>query len=280
MPTDELLGLALEAAREAAQIHRSHLGRVQVEAWSEKGVADFVTHVDREAEARIVERIHRHFPDHVVLAEEAATAVSPAPSAGRGGTAMAAEAGGWLWYVDPLDGTTNFLHGYPMYSASVAVAYRGELLAGAVVSSATAEEWTAARGRGAYKDGQPIRVSSIDRPALALIGTGFPFKALDLLPLYLRQFESVMRHTAGVRRAGSAALDLCHLATGYFDGFWELYLSPWDIAAGTLLVREAGGVITTLDGDARVLDRNPVTVLAGNPAMYRELERLLREASG
>jgi myo-inositol-1(or 4)-monophosphatase len=259
---EALLDCALTAARAAADIHRRYLGRVAPDEWSEKGVADFVTHVDREAESAIVAEIRRRFPSHAILAEESADAAGPPTSAE------------WLWIVDPLDGTTNFLHRYPAYAASVAVARRGELVAGAVVSAATDEEWWAVRGGGAFHGGRPIRVSQLADLRLALIGTGFPFKALDLLPRYLRQFDAVLRRSAGIRRAGSAALDLCHLATGYFDGFWELLLAPWDIAAGTLIVREAGGVVTALDGRADVLDGHGA-VLAGNPAIRAELGAVL-----
>ncbi|HEX6941003.1 MAG TPA: inositol monophosphatase family protein [Longimicrobiales bacterium] len=268
----ELLETALDAARAAVDVHRRHLGRVRVEDWSEKGVADFVTHVDREAEERILGLVTGRFPDHAVLAEEGATAVAEAPA---GSPAVAApDAAEWLWVIDPLDGTTNFLHGYPMYSASVAVLHRGEPVAGAVVSGATGEEWTALRGGGAFRDGMPIRVSAIDRLKLALIGTGFPFKTIHELPRYLRQLDGVLRRTAGIRRGGSAALDLCHVATGYLDGFWELSLAPWDFAAGALVVREAGGIVTTVDGDALDL-RAGGSVLAGNPAIHQALRNLL-----
>jgi len=256
----DLLDCALAAARAAVAVHRRHLGQVTADQWSEKGVADFVTDVDREAEARIVEEIRARFPDHAILAEE-----------GGGVGSASAE---WLWIVDPLDGTTNYLHGYPAYAASVAVAHRGELVAGVVACAATGEEWWAVRGGGAFHDGRPIRVSGLTDLRLALIGTGFPFKAVDRLPEYLRQFDVVLRNTAGIRRAGSAALDLCHVATGYFDGFWELVLYPWDIAAGLLIVREAGGVVSSLDG-GRDLLAGPGGVLAGNPAIHDALGQLL-----
>ncbi|MBI4408225.1 MAG: inositol monophosphatase [Gemmatimonadetes bacterium] len=270
MPTDEtteLVRVAVEAGRAAAAVHRRHLGQVRVADWSEKGVSDFVTHVDREAEERIVELVRRRYPGHAFLAEEAAAAAVTAAAPG-------AAPPEWLWIVDPLDGTTNYLHGYPMYAASVAVLHTGELVAGAVVAAATGEEWTAARGGGAFKNGERIRCSNIEHLRLALIGTGFPFKALERLPEYLRQFDVVLRHTAGIRRAGSAALDLCHLATGYFDGFWELVLSPWDVAAGTLIAREAGAIVTRPDGDPAVVT-GVGAVLGGNPAIYGALAELL-----
>ena len=267
----ELLETALAAAREAADVHRAHLGRVAVEDWTEKGVADFVTHVDREAEAGILARIRERFPDHAVVAEEETSerhGVSGVPSEGPDE--------GWTWIIDPLDGTTNFLHAYPMYAVSIGVAHRGELQAAVVLNSATGEEWTALQGGGAFRNGERIRVSGIDVLSRALIGTGFPFKALHLLPEYTRQFDAVLRHTSGVRRAGSASLDLCHVATGWFDGFWELTLAPWDVAAGTLIVREAGGVVTRLDGSSDVIGHG--SLLAGNESVHGALGALVRRA--
>ncbi|MBX6365304.1 MAG: inositol monophosphatase [Gemmatimonadetes bacterium] len=268
-----LLDLALAAARDAADVHRRHIGRVRLEDWSAKGVSDFVTHVDREAEARIVARIRTAFPDHAILAEEAASDAGHAAAGSAPDTPP--HAAEFLWIVDPLDGTTNFLHAYPAYAASVAVAHRGELVAGAVVDSASGAEWTAVRGGGARRDAQPIHVSELGELRHSLIGTGFPFRDLDLLPRYLRQFDALTRRTAGIRRAGSAALDLCHVASGHFDGFWELALAPWDVAAGALIVREAGGLVTDLAGNPDILGGGPI--LAGNPVIHETLRRLLGE---
>jgi myo-inositol-1(or 4)-monophosphatase len=266
-----LLETALAAARAAARVHSDHLGRLQVRDWALKGAADFVTHVDREAELRIVEVVRARFPDHDFLVEEGS-------AGGVGPDAIGRIADhDWLWIADPLDGTTNYLHGYPAFAASVAVARRGRLLAGAVVGAASGDEWTASAGGGAFLNGEPIRTSRIDRLDHALIGTGFPFKARHLLPLYLRQFDAVLRQSAGVRRAGSAALDLCHVATGYFDGFWELDLLPWDVAAGALVVREAGGVVTTLEGSSAILRQG--SILAGNAVIVDRLRAALAGAA-
>ncbi|HEX7051446.1 MAG TPA: inositol monophosphatase family protein [Longimicrobiales bacterium] len=263
MTEDELLAVALSSARGAAEVHRRYLGRIRSDEWGEKGIADFVTRVDMEAEERIVAEVRDHFPDHAILAEEG-TATAAWPAEGDGSEPE------WVWVVDPLDGTTNFLHGYPMYAASVAVLHRGAPVAGAVVSAATGEEWTAVRGGGAFRNGERIGVSAIDRLPRALIGTGFPFKAHELLPAYLHQFDAVLRRTAGIRRAGSAAIDLCYVAAGLLDGFWELDLAPWDYAAGALIVREAGGVASTPTGAA--LDaRGRGGVLAGNPIIHAAL---------
>ena len=262
MDLKEVQAVALAAARDAASIHQRHVGNVAMHEWSNKGSADFVTHVDHEAENCILDHIRRAFPDHAIMAEE---------SAGDGDPGWAdAE---WLWLVDPLDGTTNFLHGYPMYAASVAAARNGVVMAGAVVCSPTGDEWSAARGSGVTQNGRSIRVSGITDLRSSLIGTGFPFKMLHLMPDYLKQFDQVMRSSSGVRRAGSAALDLCHVAAGYFDGFWELDLKPWDYAAGLLFVEEAGGVVTGLDGAVNLFGHGGV--IAGNPHIHRALTQLL-----
>jgi myo-inositol-1(or 4)-monophosphatase len=225
--------------------------------------------VDHEAEAAIVDLIRRRFPDHGILAEEAETAH---PDASRSRRSLT-ESAGWTWVIDPLDGTTNYLHGYPMYAVSIAAALDGQLHAGVVLNSASGEVWTAAKGGGAFRNDTAVRVSSIDRPARALVGTGFPFKALHHLPEYTRQLGAVLRATSGVRRAGSAALDLCHVASGWFDGFWEMELAPWDVAAGTLIVREAGGIVTRLDGSQDVVGHG--SILAGSPPMHAALGALL-----
>ncbi len=283
--SQELLKTAIAAARAAVAVHREHLGRVRADDWSEKGASDFVTFVDREAEEEIVSLVRAHYPDHAILAEEgtgaqpdrtpAGSEDEPSPEDAEPSSARP-DATDWLWVIDPLDGTTNYLHRYPMYAASVAVLHRGQPVAGAVISGATGEEWTARAGGGAYLNGAPIHVSEVDQLSRSLIGTGFPFKSLQWLPLYLRQFDAVLRRSSGIRRAGSAALDLCHLATGYFDGFWELVLAPWDIAAGTLIVREAGGIVSSLTGELDILAGG--SVLAGNPVIHAALGRLLADA--
>jgi myo-inositol-1(or 4)-monophosphatase len=268
----QLVATAVMAAREAAAVHRQHLGQVRVDDWSEKGIADYVTHVDREAEARITARISAAFPDHRILAEEEESDRQRATGAAMRGP----EADDWTWIIDPLDGTTNYLHGYPMYAVSIAVARGRTLEAAVVVNSATGEEWTATRGGGTRLDGRAVSVSGIERLDRALIGTGFPFKAPAQIPRYTRQLAAALRASSGVRRAGSAALDLCHVATGWFDGFWELELAPWDVAAGTLIVREAGGVVTRLDGAADVVGHG--SILAGNRAVYAALAHLIGAA--
>ena len=269
MSSERILETARAAAADAAQVHHRHLRSFGAEAWTEKGWADFVTHVDREAEAIIVERIRAAFPAHAVLAEEASTAP---------GVPATSPEGEWLWVVDPLDGTTNYLHAYPMYAVSIAVLRHGQLLAGVVRNTASGEEWYATRGGGAFWNGAPARVSTIRKLDQSLIGTGFPFKVQHFIPEYLEQLGAVLRTTSGVRRAGAAAVDLCHVATGALDGFWELSLAPWDVAAGVLMIREAGGVVTRIDGSDDVV--GPGSILAGNPRIHAALGATLAAARG
>jgi myo-inositol-1(or 4)-monophosphatase len=276
MQPEELAGIALDAARLAAAVHREQLGTLDVAEWDVKGAADFVSRVDLEAEQVLVDHIRRCCPGHEIMAEESTRLERPADVTARFDQAE------HLWLVDPLDGTTNYLHGYPAYSASVAVAVGGEIVAGAVVDSAQDVEWWAWRGGGAWRGGDrlevsPVEVSRISSMDRALIGTGFPFKRLDRLPEYLGQFDSVLRCTSGIRRGGSAAIDLCHVADGRFEGFWELWLAPWDVAAGTLIVREAGGVVTSFAGDPDV--RAGGSIVAGTPEIHGRLLPLLRDSA-
>lgn len=269
----ELLDVALGAAREAAALQREQAGTLDSGQWSEKGTSDFVTEVDRESERRIVARILAAFPEDRILAEEGSDGESPSGRAnGRG-------AEGRLWIIDPLDGTTNWLHGYPEYAVSIAALDAGGLRLGVVVNSATGEAFTAIRGRGARLDDRPIEVSRVSELRLALLGTGFPFKRAELVPDYLRVLGRMLRTTSGVRRGGSAALDLCDLACGRLDGFWEHWLMPWDVAAGALIVHEAGGTFGGLPaGGAReptlraaALEGSAIAdAFAGNPGVAAE----------
>ena len=302
---DPLLATAIRAAEAAAQVHLLHLGAVRVEAAREKGRSDFVTQVDLDAQEAAVAVILKAYPDHSILAEEDVSGdAGPAhrhPGQGAGGGASPTpgvvsgrewpEGGGYLWIIDPLDGTTNFLHGHPMFGASVAVGrapaegnsgeenpglrFLGTLEAGAVVAARTGERWWAVRGGGAWKNGRRISVSETRDLRKALVGTGFPFKEPDLVPRYAEQLKRVLPNTGGIRRCGSAALDLCYLAEGILDGFWEEdYLSPWDTAAGLILLSEAGGVASRMNGSP--IDLENGSVLAGNaPGMVEGLAALL-----
>lgn len=240
---EALLDVSLEAARDAAALQRREAGTLEPSRWSEKGTSDFVTEIDRESERRILAGVKSRFPDHAILAEEGTgnAAASGSPGDGPEGPPI-------LWIVDPLDGTTNWLHGYPEWAVSIATLDARGLRSGVVVNGATGEEFAAIRGRGATRDGAPIRVSAVSEPRLALLGTGFPFKKAELVPGYLRVLGRMLESTSGVRRAGAAALDLCDLACGRLDGFWEHWLMVWDVAAGALIVREAGGTFGALPG--------------------------------
>lgn len=259
----ELLDIALEAARGGAQVIRDATARREKLVWESKGRSDFVSEVDKASEQTIVGVIARRLPQATVLGEE----LSPTAIASKGIVVIA----------DPLDGTTNFLHGYPEYSVSIAIARNGVLCAGVVLNVARDEEFTARRGGGAFLNGKRIRVSSLREPGKSLIGTGFPFKTLEKLPQYMEQFSLVTRGTAGIRRAGSAALDLSNVACGRFDAFWELVLAPWDVAAGLLMVQEAGGIVTDLEGNPPVLTAE--SFVAGNPAMHAWLLQTVKRAN-
>ena len=254
---------------------RSRAGDVRTLRWDEKTPVDFVSEVDTSAEERIRSVLHAREPGSRVIGEELSPteADDPARTAADGTPLGVLPAGGVAFVVDPLDGTTNFLHGYPEYAVSIGAALDGRLVAGVVVNAATGETFTAALGGGAFRDGQPVHVSPIVAPARALVGTGYPFKHPGQIPAYLAQFDRVIRATAGVRRAGAAALDLCDVACGRFEAFWELSLAPWDVAAGILLVREAGGIVTDLEGRDAVPRFGGL--VAGNAAMHRWLMQQL-----
>ncbi len=266
---EKALEVARAAAHAAADVHQNHLGRVHADDWSVKGIADFVTFVDREAEAEIVRHIRSSFPHHEILAEESADSADSDDQH---------ELNEWTWIADPLDGTTNFLHQFPMYCSSVALLHRGVPVAAAVVSSASNEEWTASRDKGARRNGERIQVSETMQLGRALVGTGFPFKLPHVLPGYLRQFEYIIRQVSDLRRGGSAALDLCYLATGRLDGFWELDLRPWDYAAGVLMIREAGGRVSGLGGEPAWTPEGG-GIIAGNPHIFDHLVRMLSEVT-
>jgi myo-inositol-1(or 4)-monophosphatase len=259
---NDLVKLAERAALRAGDYLRG-AARPAVNTWTEKAQHDFVTEVDRAAEGLIAEAITREVPESVIVGEE----LSPKRAA----------RGEIVWIVDPLDGTTNFLHGYPQYAVSIGCLLDGKLCAGAIHDVCRKRTYTATSGGGAFEEATRLSVSPVTDPHHSLVGTGFPFKALHLLQLYLSQFAAVLGAASGIRRAGAAALDLADVAAGRLDAFWELQLSPWDIAAGTLLIREAGGIITRPDGGADVLasDHNG-SIVAGNAAMHRWLLDLLR----
>ena len=255
-----MLNIAVKAARAAgAVINRASLDieKLQVQT---KGANDFVTEVDQHAEQVIVEIILQAYPGHGILAEES-------------GRALGAKDSEFVWIIDPLDGTTNFIHGFPVYSVSIALAHRGVVQQAVVYDPTRNDLFIASRGRGAFLNDRRLRVSKRLRMQEALIGTGFPFRKGDNFKRYMKMFEDVMTQCAGLRRPGSAALDLCYVAAGYYDGFFETGLSPWDVAAGSLMVTEAGGLIGNFTGEADYLYQSEV--VAGTPKVYGQLVNIL-----
>ena len=249
-----LLNIGMRAARRAGDLFVRSLSRLDSLKIDTKGRNDFVTDIDRNAEAEIIATIRRSHPDHAYLAEES----------GRGGGDSE-----FVWIIDPLDGTTNFLHGFPTFAVSIAVQHRGRLQHAVVYDPMRQEFFTASRGDGAQLEGKKIRVSSQRTLEGSLIGTGFPYRMeAAYIDDYLAMLKVVMAAAAGVRRPGAAALDLAYVAAGRIDGFWEFGLAPWDTAAGTLLIQEAGGRVGTPAGSEYALGPN---IVAGNPKVYQGL---------
>ncbi len=255
-----MLNTAVKAARRAgALINRAALeGGLEVRA---KNRNDFVTRVDQAAEQAIIDVIRRAYPDHGFLAEESGASAGARPE--------------FQWVIDPLDGTTNYIHGFPQYCVSIALEQKGVLTQAVVYDPAKNELFTASRGRGAFLDDRRMRVSKCAQLADALVGTGFPFKELDRIDLYLRQLRTLMGAASGVRRAGAAALDLAYVAAGRLDAFWETGLSRWDMAAGALLIQEAGGLVSDLDGKTEFLERGEIAAAA--PKVLPQLLAVLRD---
>ena len=255
-----MLNIAVKAARRAGSIiNRAALegGALEVKA---KNKNDFVTQVDRAAEQAIIGVIRTAYPEHRILAEESGNTPGARPE--------------YLWVIDPLDGTTNYIHGFPQYCVSIALEHKGVLTQAVVYDPGKNELFTASRGRGAFLDDRRMRVSKCVQLKDALVGTGFPFKELSRLDLYLRQLRTMMTSCAGVRRAGAAALDLAYVAAGRLDAFWEMGLSRWDMAAGALLIQEAGGLVADLQGGAGYLDRGEIA--AATPKVMAKLLEAMR----
>lgn len=248
-----MLNTAVKAARRAGNIILRAARDLNLVKVSAKGYNDFVSEVDRAAEEAIIEVLYKAYPDHAILAEE---------SGGHGRSP-------YQWIVDPLDGTTNFLHGMPQYAVSIALMHKGTLSQAVVFDPIRNDLFTASRGAGAYLNDRRIRVSKHPSLEGALIGTGFPYSHKAHADAYLAMLRDVMAVAAGVRRPGAASLDLAYVAAGWYDGFWELGLSPWDMAAGCLLITEAGGLVGDLTGEPRYLESGHI--VAGNPKVFVEL---------
>jgi len=249
--------IAIRAARKAGSIIMRSFNRVETLNVAEKQSNDYVTEVDRAAEEAILDTIRRAYPNHAVLAEESG-----------------AHAGNeYQWIIDPLDGTTNYLHGLPQFSVSIALQHRDELISAVVYDPVRDEMFTASRGNGSLLNDRRLRVSQQRTLKGALIGTGIPFRDQRYVDSYLAMMRAMIADTAGIRRPGSAALDFAWVAAGRMDGFWELGLSAWDFAAGTLIVREAGGVVSDIRGGSRQLESG--NVIAGNLKVHTEMVRRL-----
>jgi len=251
-----MLNTAVKAARRAGVIINRASDDVDRLTVHSKGENDFVTEVDQKAEQAIIQTLLDAYPDHAILAEES----------GASGTLGEAE---YEWIIDPLDGTTNFLHGFPQYCISIALVYRGQLSVAVIFDPVRNDLYTALRGRGAFLNERRIRVSKRDKLQGALIGTGFPYRDFTHLDAYTAMFKDLVQKTAGLRRPGSAALDLAWLAAGRTDGFFEIGLNAWDIAAGCLLVQEAGGLVSDFAGEENYLQSG--NVVAGNPKVFVQL---------
>ena len=255
-----MLNTAVKAARAAARIISRAAMDLDGLKVNTKSPNDFVTEVDHAAEQAIIDTLLGAYPGHGILAEES-------------GNRHGARHSEYVWIIDPLDGTTNFIHGFPVYAVSIALAFKGQVQQAVVYDPNRNDLFYASKGRGAFLNDKRLRVSKRNRMADALIGTGFPFRKGDDFQRYLKMFETVMTQCAGLRRPGAAALDLCYVAAGYTDGFFETGLSPWDAAAGSLLVTEAGGLCGNFTGEADFLYQREM--VAGNPKIYAQLVGLL-----
>jgi myo-inositol-1(or 4)-monophosphatase len=252
-----MLNTAVKAARRAGNIIIRATRNLDIIAVREKAANDFVSEVDREAERAIISTLHEAYPGHAILAEES-------------GAKGASE---YRWIVDPLDGTTNFLHGFPHFAVSIALEHRGIVTQSVVYDPGRNDLFTASRGRGAFLNDARIRVTKRLHLRGGLVGTGFPFKEVVHIEAYLAMLRDMMKSTAGVRRAGSATLDLAYVAAGRLDGFWELGLAPWDMAAGSLLITEAGGLVGDLEGNESWMESG--YIVAGNPKVFGELLQIV-----
>ena len=261
-----MLTIALRAARKAGELIERALERVDVVAFEEKGRNDFVTEIDQASEKEIIYHLRKAYPDHTIRGEETGLSVG--------------ENSDYEWIIDPLDGTTNFIHGIPHFAVSIACKYKGQIEHAVVLNPITREEFTASRGRGAALNGRRIRVSSRKGMDGALIGTGIPFNgyAFEHMTPYLAAMHEIAGQTAGIRRPGAASLDLAYVAAGRFDGFWEMNLQEWDVAAGVLLVKEAGGLVSDFKGGNSFMDSG--NIVCGTPKVFKPLLQIVGKQMG
>jgi myo-inositol-1(or 4)-monophosphatase len=253
-----MLNIAIRAARAAGDSIVREMDRVSDISVDIKGKNDFVTEVDKKAEYIIIETIRNAYPDHAYMAEES----------GQSGESE------YLWIIDPLDGTTNFLHGFPHFAVSIALQVKGRLDQAVIYDPVKQELFTASKGKGAQLNNKKIRVSSHKTIEGALLGTGFPFKEEHDIDRFMKNFKSFFPMAAGIRRAGTASLDLAYVACGRLDGFWEYDLKPWDIAAGVLIIQEAGGLVSDMQGDNKHMETG--NIVTGNPKIFKDIIKHVR----
>lgn len=254
-----MLNIATRAARAAGTVIFRSINKVDSLKVTTKAANDFVSDVDKQAEAVIISTIHKAYPDHTIKAEESGLAKGNPD---------------FQWIIDPLDGTTNFLHGFPQFAVSIAFKERGRLSQAVIFNPINQELFTASRGQGAMLNDRRLRVSKQKGLEGALLGTGFPFKMQQHLDVYLEMFKALFPMTAGIRRPGSAALDLAYVAAGRLDGFWEIGLNDWDMAAGVLLIEEAGGLVSDFSGGSEYLETG--NIVCGNPKVFKEILQKIR----
>ncbi|MGK0500610.1 MAG: myo-inositol-1(or 4)-monophosphatase [Oceanicoccus sp.] len=254
---EPMLNIALRAARHAGEVVARAFEHVDTLEVKEKSANDYVTEIDQAAEKEVIYHISKAHPDHGFIGEE--------------GGAQGNTDSDYQWIIDPIDGTTNFIHGIPHFAISIACLYKGQLEHGVILDPIRREEFTASRGKGSQVNGRRMRVSSRKSLDGALIGTGIPFKSRSEshIPAYTKSLEAVAKQTAGIRRAGAASLDLAYVAAGRLDGFWEIGLNQWDIAAGVLLIRESGGLVADFNGDNSYMEKG--NIVAGNPKCFKAL---------
>jgi myo-inositol-1(or 4)-monophosphatase len=257
---DPMLTIAVRAARAAGDIITRSMDRVDILNVTLKSRNDFVSDVDRQAEREIIGILLKAYPHHAVLGEEGGYLGNPDSE--------------YVWVIDPLDGTTNFLHGFPQFAVSIGLLYKNRIEKGVIYDPVRQELFTAIRGGGASLNNRRIRVTKHNGMTGALIGTGIPFKDQSYIDAYLGMLKSILKDAAGIRRAGSAALDLAYVAAGRFDGFWEIGLQQWDMAAGVLLVQEAGGIVTDLEGGSRFMETGGI--LAASPKLHQAMLELIQ----
>ena len=256
-----MLHTAVRSVREGGRVILMYFNQLDRLEYSSKGRNDYVSQADVEAERAVLDVLTRAYPDHGIIAEE---------SGEREGSE-------YTWIIDPLDGTTNFLHGFPMFAVSVAVKRGGVLEHGVVYDPLHDEMFTASRGEGAQLNGKRLRVSTTRQLAPSLLGTGFPFRDLGIIEPWMRSFQSLLPKTSGIRRAGAAALDLAYVAAGRLDGFWEFGLKPWDMAAGALLIREAGGLVADVSGGQDFLESG--NLVSANPLIFEEFRKIVARSA-